>query len=368
MNPKNFVTKLYKINITNYFGVPDSLMSSLSKYFELDKPQEINHKILHNEGGAVGLAIGRYAANKELSAVYLQNSGFGNILNPITSLTSESVFSIPILYIIGWRGSPDVEDEPQHKMQGKITLDLLKLLDINYTILNKEKDLNIEVIENNLSRKKSYALVVKKDFFESYSKKLPKNKNTLIRQDVIKKLYKSYEEKTLFVATTGKASRELYKISKDDNFNKSFFTIGGMGHNSSIALGIAESIQDKNVVCLDGDGSLLMHMGALSIIGNSDISNFHYILLNNYSHESVGGQPTISNKINFEDFSYAVNFDRYISIKSLSELDDFTNNINRYYRKKLFVEIHIQVYSDSNLPRPDLEPNEYLSLFNKISP
>jgi phosphonopyruvate decarboxylase len=365
MKAETFVSKLSQININNYFGVPDSLMSSLSKYLAINENSKVNHKILHNEGGAVGMAIGKYASNREISAVYMQNSGFGNIINPITSLTNKDVFSIPILYIIGWRGSLDIKDEPQHKMQGRITLDLLKLLDINFLILDSDEDLDLKLIEDNLSNQKSFALVVKKDFFEKNPTEFPMNQNKLLRQDVMQKLYKTYTEDTLFVSTTGKTSRELYEISKNDNFRKSFFTVGGMGHSSAIALGIAESNQDKQIVCFDGDGSLLMHMGALSIIGVSPITNFHYILLNNYSHESVGGQPTVANKIRFKEFSYANNFEHYLSIKSEEDFSNYLKNIKGYCGKKMFIEINIKMYSDKNLPRPDLKPSEYISEFNK---
>lgn len=364
MKAETFVSKLSEININNFYGVPDSLMSSLSKHLASNNSRKINHKILHNEGGAVGVAIGKYVSNAEISAVYMQNSGFGNIINPITSLTNKDVFSIPILYVIGWRGSPDIKDEPQHKMQGRITLELLKLLEINFLVLESDEDLDLKLIKNNLLNKKSFALVVKKSFFDHDPTEFPKNENELLRQDVMQKLYRAYSDNTLFVSTTGKTSRELYEISKSDNFRKSFFTIGGMGHSSSISLGIAESNQDKQIVCFDGDGSLLMHMGAISIIGASPVTNFHYILLNNYSHESVGGQPTVANKIKFKEFSYANNFNSYLSIETQSDLTNYIKNIKTYCDKKMFIEINIEMYSDKNLPRPDLKPSQYISKFN----
>ena len=363
MNAETFVSKLSEININNFYGVPDSLMSSLSKYLEINDNHRYDHKILHNEGGAVGIAIGKYVSKGEISAVYLQNSGLGNVINPITSLTNKEVFSIPTLYVIGWRGKPDSEDEPQHKMQGRITIDLLKLLEINFLILENDEDLDLKIIEEHLLNKKSFALLVTKNFFDKDSRDFPKNQNELYRNKVLEKIYSTYEN-SLFISTTGKTSRELYEISKEDNFKNSFFTVGGMGHSSSIALGIAESNQDKQIICLDGDGSLLMHMGAISIIGNSPITNFHYVLLNNFAHESVGGQPTISNKINFEKLSSANNFEEFISIKSNADLEKYLKNLKDYIGKKIFIEIFVEIHSDKNLPRPDLKPSEYISMFN----
>jgi phosphonopyruvate decarboxylase len=362
MKAKEFVGRLSSIDINNFYGVPDSLMSSLSKYLELESSPKTVHKIMHNEGGAVGIAIGTYITKKQYSAVYLQNSGLGNIINPITSLTNSSVFGIPILYIIGWRGEPGTKDEPQHSFQGNITTEILDLLDIEYMVLESENDFDVLKIKKALSKNKSFALIIKKNFFDKNETSFDKNENPLHRQDVIDSLYKAYDENTFFVSTTGKTSRELYEITKSEEKTRSFFSIGGMGHASSIALGVAENTNHQ-VVCFDGDGALLMHMGSISIIGTSGLKNFHYLLLNNYSHESVGGQPTISQNINFELISKANNFDKYISIKTIDDLEEYTNNINSFTGSKIFVEIHVEMYSDKELPRPNLTPKEYLEKF-----
>lgn len=363
MEAKKFVEILSEIGIDTFLGVPDSLMSSLSKQLELSRNSSISHKILHNEGGAVGYAIGKYIAQKKISAVYLQNSGLGNIINPITSLTNNDVFSIPILFIIGWRGEPGVKDEPQHSFQGKITLELLDLLEIEYSILNSEKDLNVEIIKKAMDSNLSHALVIRKSFFDKDNRSFEKNENELVRFDVLKKLYESYNKNALFVSTTGKTSRELYEITKNQEYSRTFFSVGGMGHTSSISLGLVENSTENQVVCFDGDGSFLMHMGAISLIGASNAKNLHYILLNNYSHESVGGQPTIAKEINFEKISEANNFEKYILITNKKELDSFAESLEEINNKKTFVEIKIASFSDSNLPRPDLSPKEYLKKF-----
>jgi len=363
MQAKKFVEALSGIGIDTFLGVPDSLMSSLSKHLELSKNINTSHKILHNEGGAVGYAIGKYISNKKISAVYLQNSGLGNIINPITSLTNDDVFSIPILFIIGWRGEPGVKDEPQHIFQGKITLDLLDLLEIEYSILNSEEDLNLKEVNSVLESNRSYALVIKESFFDKDTRSFEKNENELTRFEVLKKLYEAYNENTLFVSTTGKTSRELYEITKKLKFSRTFFSVGGMGHTSSISLGLAENSTKNNVVCFDGDGSYLMHMGASALIGASEVNNLHYILLNNYSHESVGGQPTIAKEIDFKKMSEANNFDKFVLISNKVELDNFVKSLKDKITKKTFVEIKIDTFSESSLPRPDLTPKEYLKKF-----
>tara|TARA_B000000532_G_scaffold238700_1_gene227417 strand:- start:46 stop:1137 length:1092 start_codon:yes stop_codon:yes gene_type:complete len=363
MKSSEFIDQLLTIDVKNYYGVPDSLMSSLSKYLSLNDNNKINHKIMHNEGGAVGVAVGKYISNKEISAVYLQNSGIGNIVNPIASLTNKYVFSIPVLYIIGWRGEPGIKDEPQHAFQGSITKEILEILDIEYIVLETFEDLNLEKIDKVLKSRKSFALIIKKNFFDPSELSFEKNKNSLIRKNVINSLYEAYDEKTLFISTTGKTSRELYEITKNKQKTRSFFSIGGMGHASSIAYGVAEN-NENQVVCFDGDGAFLMHAGAISIIGTSDLKNFHYILINNYAHESVGGQPTIANKINYKLIAEANQFEEYVEINNLKELENFISNISFYNGKKLFLELHVEIYSDKNLPRPDLSPKEYLEKFN----
>ena len=361
MEVKNFIKAIKEIGINSFYGVPDSLLSDLSKYLEFESDNDIQHVITQNEGSAVGMAIGNYLSTKMPSAVYLQNSGLGNIVNPVVSLSSSQVFSIPLLLIIGWRGSPDIIDEPQHKLQGEITLKQLKLMNIDYLILDKNKDIQTDKIIKNISKKRSIALIIKKDYFEKDSRNFSSNKNSLTRKEVIDHLINIYDEDTIFISTTGKTSRELYELNKKLN-RKAFYCIGGMGHASSVAAGVALNNSNKRVVCLDGDGSFLMHMGFAPIIGSLNLQNFHHYILNNFSHESVGGQPTVGKEINFDKISMGSNYDSYYRCQSLNDLNKIIKSFENNNGASL-IEVLININSDPTLPRPDKKPIEYLEFF-----
>ncbi len=361
MEVKNFIKAIKEIGINSFYGVPDSLLSDLSKYLEFESDNDIQHVITQNEGSAVGMAIGNYLSTKMPSAVYLQNSGLGNIVNPVVSLSSSQVFSIPLLLIIGWRGSPDIIDEPQHKLQGEITLKQLKLMNIDYLILDKNKDIQTDKIIKNISKKRSIALIIKKDYFEKDSRNFSSNKNSLTRKEVIDQLINIYDEDTIFISTTGKTSREFYELNKKLN-RKAFYCIGGMGHASSVAAGVALNNSNKRVVCLDGDGSFLMHMGFAPIIGSLNLQNFHHYILNNFSHESVGGQPTVGKEINFDKISMGSNYDSYYRCQSLNDLNKIVKSFENNNGTSL-IEVLININSDPTLPRPDKKPIEYLEFF-----
>ena len=319
MEVNKFIESLKNIGIESFFGVPDSLMSDLSKYLEFENDEEIKHVITQNEGSAIGMAIGNFLSTKKPSAVYLQNSGLGNIVNPLTSLASEKVFSIPVLLIIGWRGEPNRTDEPQHDFQGEITLEQLNLLNIDHMILNTNDVINFQDVKKILDKNKSIALIIKKNYFKKDTRQFNNNGNELSRVEVIKFLLEKYEKDTIFVSTTGKTSRELYELNKIYN-RKSFYCIGGMGHASAVAAGIAINNPSSQIVCLDGDGSSLMHMGFLPIVGSLNFKNFHHYVLNNYSHESVGGQPTVGSEIHFDQISAGSNYDKYYKCENLDDL------------------------------------------------
>ena len=361
MEVYKFIEELKKIGLDSFFGVPDSLMSDLSKYLEFENDEEIKHVITQNEGSAIGMAVGNFLSTKKPSAVYLQNSGLGNIVNPIASLASEKVFSIPILLIIGWRGEPDTRDEPQHDFQGEITLEQLKLLNIDYMILNTNDTIDFQKIKQTLDKNKSIASIIKKNYFKKDTRKFNNNINKLSRVQVIKFLLEKYHEDTIFVSTTGKTSRELYELNKIYK-RKAFYCIGGMGHVSSVAAGIAMNNPSKTIVCLDGDGSSLMHMGFLTIVGSLNFKNFHHYILNNYCHESVGGQPTVGSEIHFDQISVGSNYDYYHKCENLEDLNLIFEK-KQFFNSTFFIEELINTHSDPELPRPDKKPIEYLDFF-----
>jgi len=359
----DFYDDLSSQGITFFTGVPDSLLKNICSYIS-DNVSPTNHVIAANEGGAISLAIGRYLATKELSLVYMQNSGEGNALNPLISLADKEVYKIPMLLLIGWRGKPGEKDEPQHVKQGKITLDLLKVLGIPYELLPKNKEDAKSILAKTINSIKqtsiTHALIVEKDSFEPYT---PKNKlletYTLTREESLKKLILLLDNESVVVSTTGKTSRELFELRDKlgQNHSQDFLTVGGMGHSSQIALGIALSKPKKQVFCFDGDGSIIMHMGSLAIIGTQSPKNFRHIIFNNGSHESVGGQPTAGFKVSFTEIARACNYKLVLKAKTLEEIEKGFIKLKKHDGPTL-LEILIKNGSRKDLGRPTNSPRD----------
>ncbi len=355
------------LNIDFFVGVPDSQLSSFCDYLE----ENCNNIIAANEGNAVAIAAGYNLSTNSYPVVYLQNSGLGNIVNPVTSLTHEKVYSIPIIYFIGWRGEPGVHDEPQHKKQGEITLDLLELLDIEYIVINKESSLDDlkEKFEssflNKLKEGNSVAIVVSKGAFEDY--KIEKsNDNSLTRELAIQIVTSFLNENDMIVSTTGKSSRELfeYRESKDQGHGNDFLTVGSMGHSSSIALGIALNKPNRKIFCFDGDGAILMHMGSLGLIGSMAPNNFYHVMFNNSAHESVGGLPTVMEDIHINDVILSCG---YKDVYNASNFDELNEVLPKFIQSDgpVFLNIEVSIGSRKDLGRPTTSPIENKNDFMK---
>ncbi|WP_288578469.1 phosphonopyruvate decarboxylase [uncultured Methanobrevibacter sp.] len=362
ISPKFFIDKLEENNINFFTGVPDSLLKNICAYIEDNKDE--NHNIIAaNEGAAMGLATGHYLATGEIPVVYMQNSGEGNIINPLASLTDKEVYNIPILLIIGWRGRPGVHDEPQHIKQGKVTLPLLETMEIKYTILSKDENeftnqLN-DVIEYMAKTKESFAFVVEKDTFEDY--KLQNNQQyenlEMSREEAIQIVANSLDENTVIVSTTGMISRELfeYRANSNQTHEKDFLTVGSMGHASQIALGIALEKSNHKIYCFDGDGATIMHMGSMAIIGSKHPENYIHIIFNNGAHDSVGGQPTVGLQINIPEIAKALNYKKVFSIKDRMSLKEVLNKINDE-KGPIMLEIQVKKGNRKDLGRPTTTP------------
>ena len=344
---------LKKKNITFYCGVPDSVLKSFINI--LDNRKDIIHLISANEGTAVSNGIGHYLASRKLPCVYFQNSGLGNAINPLVSIAHKKVYSIPMILIIGWRGAPKIKDEPQHVIKGKITKKILNILGIESVVLEKNSDLKKvgKKISECLKNKKIIAFLIKNKSIKNkkVQRKSSTNKNKIERRLFLDLLLKKIEKDTSVISTTGYTSRELMQLRKDSNNTngKDFYMVGGMGHASSVALGV--SIQNKKVICIDGDGSLIMHMGSLltnSVYGNK---KFKHIVLNNNSHESVGGYKTNAKNIKFKFLSKSLNYRNFFQIKSYKEID---NILNKFIKKDgpSLLEVLIKNKSSNNLMRP----------------
>ncbi|MEX0920630.1 MAG: phosphonopyruvate decarboxylase [Candidatus Pacearchaeota archaeon] len=356
-----FYKLLLDQNVDFFTGVPDSLLKNFNACLLDNVPKE-KHIIAADEGGAVALATGYHLATKKIPLVYMQNAGQGNSVNPLVSLTDPEVYSVPMLLLIGWRGEPGTEDEPQHVKQGKITLELLDLLGIKYKILPDNIEEAIEVVNELIedARKKNMpnAVVVRKGTFSSYELKDKSSKRySLTREEVIGEIAGILNEEDIIVSTTGKASRELfeYRERKGQSHEKDFLTVGSMGHSSQIALGIALKKQNRKVYCFDGDGSLIMHMGSLAIIGQQAQKNLIHIVLNNGSHESVGGQPTAGFETDFVKIAKSCN---YSEAWCVQDIEDLRKKLEILKGKEgpILLEIRVNSSSRKDLGRPTTSP------------
>ena len=368
INPKDFYNSLQREGIKFFTGVPDSLLKDFCAYVT-DNTPEYNNVIAANEGNAIALASGHYLATTNPGMVYMQNSGLGNCINPLTSLADSEVYSIPMLLLIGWRAEPNVKDEPQHAKMGKIMLGMLDNLQIPYSILEDNYEPIIKKAFDYMEKNKApYALVAKKGSFENYSlKKNIKTNFGLNREDALQAALELMDEEDITVSTTGKTSRELFEIREKHKHghHKDFLTVGSMGHSSSIALGIALAKPNRKIYCFDGDGALIMHMGVLSTIGSLKPKNFMHIVFNNFAHDSVGGQPTAASFIDIPTIAKANGYKEAFSAKTKEEVSEIFQKIKKI-QGPILLEIKVDKGSREDLGRPTKTPIENKNDFMKF--
>ncbi len=350
---ENLINTLKKNKINFFTGVPDSILTNLSK--KIENYSIKRHVIATNEGSAVSIGIGHYLSSKKMPCIYLQNSGLSNAINPLISIASQEVYSIPLLLMIGWRGSPNAPDEPQHKAKGKITRSLLKLLNIKFCILRNEKDLLSlkKIIKEARKNKKIVACLIEKGTLKARVKlKKDITKKYISRADFIEKFLKFVPGNSKIISTTGYTSRELMELRKklNNKNGRDFYMVGGMGHSISVALGYAINSKRK-IFCLDGDGSILMHLGPVRTVGFIKNNNFKHIILNNNSHESVGGQLTNAAGIDFKKLSISVGYRNFFKINSKH---NFQKIIKKFMQSKgpSLLEVRTKNSSLKNLSRP----------------
>lgn len=356
-----FYDTLAAYGINFYAGVPDSLLKNLCAY--ITDHADANHNIIAaNEGGAMGLAAGHYLATGQIPVVYMQNSGEGNIINPLASLTDKEVYNIPILLVIGWRGMPGSHDEPQHVKQGKVTTGLLNVMGIDYTVLSKEED-KVEVqikkaVDYMQRTKECYAFVVEKDTFDAYAlQNVEKNNLSMSREEAIQTVAAALGDKDAIVSTTGMISRELfeYRTAMNEGHQRDFLTVGSMGHASQIALGIALAKQDRKVWCFDGDGASIMHMGSMAITAQKAPRNYVHVVFNNGAHDSVGGQPTVGLNINLPAVATALGYKYVYSVESKDRLKVLLENLKEI-EGPVFLEVRVKKGNRKDLGRPTTTP------------
>ena len=368
IDPREFIECLQSNEVEFFTGVPDSLLKEFCACLE-EVPAAGRHIISANEGGAVALALGYHLATRKIPLVYLQNSGLGNIINPLLSLADAEVYSIPLLLVIGWRGEPGVHDEPQHKKQGRVMLSMLEAMEIPYSILGPEVDQAEVSLRDALGyvrrNNAPFALVIKKGTFKTFAGSSGEKATfELTREAAIQQVLGFLDERDVVVSTTGMASREVYehRSKKGEGHQRDFLTVGGMGHASQIALGLALQKPDHSVDCLDGDGAVLMHMGALAIAGALKVPNFKHIVLNNGAHDSVGGQPTVGFTVDMLGIARAAAYERVLRAQTQHELETCLVDMKRSNGPSL-LEIRVRCGARKELGRPATTPVQNKSAF-----
>jgi phosphonopyruvate decarboxylase len=341
-----------------YTGVPDSQLKALCNYlmntYGIDSK---HHVIAANEGNCTALAAGYYLATGKVPVVYMQNSGEGNIINPVASLLNDKVYAIPMVFIIGWRGEPGIHDEPQHIYQGEVTLKLLDDMGIKTFIIgNKTTEEEVveamKVFNNVLSDGKNVAFVIRKGALTYDGSAKYSNNNSMLREEIIQHIVKVSGEDPI-VSTTGKASRELFetRAMNGQSHKYDFLTVGSMGHSSSIALGIAFNKPKTKIWCIDGDGAVLMHMGAMAIIGSNAPKNLVHVIINNGAHETVGGMPTVAGSIDLVGIANACGYPYAVSVDNFEDLD-CELECAKIRGELSMIEVKCSIGARDNLGRP----------------
>ena len=341
-----------------YTGVPDSQLKALCNYlmntYGIDQK---HHIIAANEGNCTALAAGYHLATGKVPVVYMQNSGEGNIINPVASLLNDKVYAIPMIFVVGWRGEPGVHDEPQHIYQGEVTVKLLEDMDVRTFIISKdttEDELSaaMEGFRKELANGKQVAFIVRKGAIKYDEEVVYKNDNKMIREDIIRHIAKASGEDPI-VSTTGKPSRELFetRTANGQSHKYDFLTVGSMGHASSIALGVAINKPDRRIWCVDGDGAVLMHMGSMAVLGANAPKNMIHIVINNGAHETVGGMPTVASKIDLVAIAKACGYPHAVCVDDFDSLDRELEAAKA--RDELsFIEVKCSIGARDDLGRP----------------
>lgn len=341
-------------------GVPDSLLKDFCAYVADTVPSG-HHVIAANEGGAVALAAGHYLATRRPAVVYMQNSGLGNAINPLVSLASPDVYGLPMVLVIGWRGEPGTVDEPQHVKQGKATLDMLDAAGIPHIVLSEEPETAtkqiLTAVRGAVADEQPHAIVVRSGTFSPYAVSDREDDAPLSREEAVVLIADAVTDGSVVVSTTGKTSRELHehRLAAGSNGETDFLTVGGMGHASQIALGIDLSTTGRDVWVIDGDGALLMHLGATAVIAEHATRSFKHIVLNNHAHDSVGGQPTPTDTVSISDLAIAAGYRHAATARTRDEvgheLDILANTDG-----PALLEIDVRAGARPDLGRPKSSP------------
>jgi phosphonopyruvate decarboxylase len=368
LEPQDLFDALAEREVTFFAGVPDSLLKDFCSYVT-DHADARHHIITANEGSAVGLATGHHLATGRVAVVYMQNSGLGNTVNPLTSLTDPEVYGIPMLLVVGWRGEPNVKDEPQHVKMGRITPDVVAALEIDHAVLPGDiveaRALLDHALATARSKQAPFALLVRKGTFSKY-KLVNKTVSDypMTREHAIGRLLEVMPRDALVIATTGKPSRELYELreQRGEAHDGDFLTVGSMGHTSQIALGVALERPERQVWCYDGDGAVLMHMGALATVAAQGPRNYRHVVLNNGAHDSVGGQPTVAFQTDLCAVATATGYRTVLRATNDAELVEAAARLAEAEGPAL-LEVRVRIGAREELGRPAMTPRELKERF-----
>lgn len=341
-----------------YTGVPDSQLKALCNYlmdtYGIDPK---HHIIAANEGNCTALAAGYNLATGKVPVVYMQNSGEGNVINPVASLLNDKVYAIPVVFIIGWRGEPGIHDEPQHIYQGEVTVKLLDDMGIESFVIGQattddEVEKAMEGFKAVLDSGRDVAFVIRKGALTDAPKVEYKNENSMVREEIIQHIVKVSGEDPI-VSTTGKASRELFetRVANGQSHKYDFLTVGSMGHSSSIALGVAINKPEQRIWCIDGDGAVLMHMGSMAVLGANKPKNLVHVVINNGAHETVGGMPTVASEINLVAIAKGCGYPHAVSVDNFDDLDKELEVVKGRNELTL-IEVKCSIGAREDLGRP----------------
>lgn len=327
MRSLEFAEFLVRERFALFTGVPDSSLRGFCSV--LDELEGVDHLPAACEGAAVAVAAGRFLATGRPAVVYLQNSGLWNALNPYFSLTHASVYDIPILFVVGWRGRPGTKDEPQHSATGAATETVIRLMGIEPFVLDAW---NVEVavslanyLEPVCAGKLSGAILVPTGVLNdsSASALIVRKSAYLTREHVVSHVLAEVGNDDLVVAGIGHTSRQVYAArtnSPDSVHLSDFYCIGGMGYALEVALGVASARPRRKIWVLEGDGSFLMHLGGKAGISRFKSSPLTYILLDNGAHASVGGQRVVSDYVDCCEAGRALGFSKVEKCTTSDEL------------------------------------------------
>lgn len=368
IDPYDLVAWLEENGVSFFAGVPDSLLKEFSAHVMAHVPND-RHLITANEGNAVAVAMGYHLRTGRTPLVYLQNSGIGNAVNPLLSLADPEVYAIPMVLLVGWRGQPGAKDEPQHVKQGRVMTAMLNGMDIPWSLLPTEPSDARATVEGALRRARQdrspFVLLAEPGTFNSAENAGIRNDEILAtREEAVATVAVAIGASVPIVATTGMLSRELFEHRENTGLDKSFdfLTVGGMGHASSIALGIALAAPQDEVWCLDGDGALLMHMGALAVVGDRGPRRFHHVVFNNGVHDSVGGQPTSIDAVDLPAVARNVSYRWARRTAVVEEIPALIDEMRRNEGPAL-LEIRVKPGSRENIGRPARTPNDSRAAF-----